>query len=438
MKNHFGPAFRVSGYNIISIRFVLKVLLPSFLTGVAVFGIEGFRLSFEINVEQCSSLNMSDILERYLVIENEDDLTRIVFGLLDLLGPSVLTDVLELPPEMLSNEATIKFHERIDPRAERVPDVVIEDADTTVLIEAKRGTTADPDQLRDEHEDLRRYGNGQKHLILISGHESRPGKLDDLDLEYLDWLSWGDIAARITNVDHSELTETQTQLIVLLQTTLEEEGYLPFTGFSEELLDDMPKIWDLFGDYRKQIARFHREIEGLLADRGLQAKNMWRNGISQDFNRFPTELPFAATHVWIAYGESDCTINSKYQHYLFVAFCIEHAETPLVRVGYSLSPKQSPETRTVISDNADAIVDFVASTESQLLHTDRNFHIIERFDDAEGMTALLNAPDTLKDVDRVQIATEYGVEQLVQDAVTTHVANELIELHEFAYPSLHP
>lgn len=381
---------------------------------------------------------MSDALEQYLTVENEDDLTRIVFGLLDLLGSSVLADVLELPPGTLSDEVTVEFHQRIDPRAERIPDVVIKDADTTVLLEAKRGTSVDPDQLRGEHKDLQRYGNERKHLLLVSSHESSPGKLDDLDLKYLDWISWGDIALRITKVDHSELTEGQMQLIDLLQTTLEAEGYLPFTGFSEQFLDDIPEVWDIFEEYRKQITRFHREIEGLLADRGLQAKNMWRNGISQDFNRFPTELPFAATHVWIAYGNPNFAINNKDQHYLFVAFCIEHAETPLVRVGYSLSPKQSPEARTVLIDNADAIVDFVANTESQLLHTDRNFHIIERFDDAEEMTAMLNASDALKDVDRVQIAREYGEEHLVQDAVTTLVANELVELHEFVHPRLYP
>lgn len=40
---------------------------------------------------------MGDALTKYFVIENEDDLTRIVFGILELLGPSVLADVLDMP-----------------------------------------------------------------------------------------------------------------------------------------------------------------------------------------------------------------------------------------------------------------------------------------------------------------------------------------------------
>ncbi|QCS44666.1 hypothetical protein [Natrinema versiforme] len=82
---------------------------------------------------------MTDALARYLDIESEDNLTRIVFGFLELLGSTVLTEVLELSEGELSNEFYVEFHTRIDPRAERIPDVLIADADTTVMIEAKRG-----------------------------------------------------------------------------------------------------------------------------------------------------------------------------------------------------------------------------------------------------------------------------------------------------------
>lgn len=388
----------------------------------------------DVNVEYLRSFHMSDPLKRYLVIENEDDLTRVVFGILELLGPAVLTEVLDLS-DQLSDECTVEFHERIDPRAERIPDVVITDTDATILVEIKRGTSLDVAQLQDEHDDLRRFGKGEKRLLFISGHESSPSELDKIELASLEWHSWEAIARRLAKYDRTELSKTQMQLHELLRKTLEEEGYSPFAGFSG--LEELPTVFGTLHDYHNQIARFHRKIEGLLGEQRLQAKNMWRNGISQDFNRFPKALQFASTHVWLAYGEPSFAIRSKDQHYLFVAFCIER-ERPMVRVGYSLSPKRSKENRTALSENADAIVDFVADTDSSLLQTDRNFRIEERFDDKKEMTNLLNATDTLGDLDRVQIAREYGSETLQQEAVTNLVADTLIEFHEFTYPRLYP
>lgn len=380
---------------------------------------------------------MSNALQRYLVVENEDDLTRIVFGILEMLGPTVLSDVLQVP-QTLSDEFRIEFHTRPDPRAERVPDVLIEDADTTVLIEVKRSTNFDLDQLRDEHKDLRQYGNEQKQLILITGHESGPTELDDIDLEFLNWCSWEDLSLRVAKCDRSELANTQRHLIELLRSVLEEEGYLPFTGFSDQLLTELPTVWEIFERYHRQIARFHRNVDGLLADRGLQAKNLWRNGISQDFNQFPAELQFASTHVWIAYGEPEFQIKNKHQHYLFVAFCVEDKTAPLVRVGYSMSPKQNPDNRRKIVDNASEIVDFVIEKNAHLLHTDRDFRVVERFDDEDEMTTVLNAADALSEFDRVQIAIEYSSERLVRQDLKRAVADDLVELHGFTYPRLYP
>ncbi|MFA9427114.1 hypothetical protein [Natronorubrum sp. A-ect3] len=381
---------------------------------------------------------MTDALARHLDIESEDDLTRIVFGLLDLLGPTVLSQVLELSDDELSREVQVDFHTRIDPRAERVPDVVISDADTMVMIEAKRGTDFDPEQLQDEHEDLRQFGNERKQLLLVTGHKARPSQLDSLDLEYVEWLSWRDIALRVSKCDRSTLSETKTQLITLLRTKLEEEGYMPFTGFSEQLLDEFSQIRRLSERYYKNVARFHRDIEGRLGERGLKAKNMWRDGVSQDFNRFPADLRFVSSNLWIAYGEPDFAINNKNQHYLFVAFCIDTGETPLIRVGYSMSPKQNTANREALINNADEIVQFVVETDSQLLQTDRNFHIVEQFSDESEANSILNSADRLSYMDRVQIVIEYDSSRLSDPELTELVADDLVMLHEFTHPRLYP
>jgi len=381
---------------------------------------------------------MGDPLERYLTIETEDDLTRVVFGLLELLGPTILAAVLDIPPQIRSEEWTIAYHERLDPRAERIPDVVLKGPETTILVEVKRGATIDQSQLRREHEELQRFGTGQKQLLFISGHESPPSQLAELDLSSVEWCGWKEIALRISRYDRKDVTETQYQLLTLLQQILKKEGYLPFTGFSNAILDELPTILERLTAYHNQIAQFHRELDGLLAETRLKPKNMWRDGISQDFTQFPNEGQFTATHVWIAYGESDVAIKAKAQQYLFVAFCIEGGKTPMVRVGFSLSPKQSEKNQKRLVENAEEIVAFIRETEASLLQTDRNFHVIERLDGEKEISEILHTTEALQNIPRVQIALEYGPDALTQEAITTLVADDLVTLHEFTHPRLYP
>ncbi|MFP8890685.1 hypothetical protein ACLI4U_13060 [Natrialbaceae archaeon A-CW2] len=160
---------------------------------------------------------MTDGLARYLTIESEDDLTRVVFGMLDVLGPTLFAKILGIPEEWTSKDLQIEFHTRIDPRAHRIPDVVIRDGETTVIFEAKRGTTIDIEQLREEHADLNQYGNERQRLMVVTGHESRPAALDELNLDNIEWVGWRDIALRISNTDRSALSHSQRQLLDLLQ-----------------------------------------------------------------------------------------------------------------------------------------------------------------------------------------------------------------------------
>ena len=374
---------------------------------------------------------MTDGLARYLTIESEDDLTRVVFWMLDVLGPTLFAKILGIPEEWTSKDLQIAFHTRIDPRAHRIPDVVIRDVETTVIVEAKRGTTIDIKQLREEHADLNQYGNERQRLMVVTGHESRPAALDELNLDNIEWVGWRDIAIRISNTDRSALSHSQRQLLDLLQSKLEEEGYMPFAGFSEELLEELPEIWELSNRYYAHVARLYRALEGRLVEQGLQAKNVWRDGISQDFNRFPAELRYVSSHLWVAYAEPDTEITNKQHHYLFVAYCIEDGETPLVRVGYSISPKGHPEVRATLIENAEPIAEFLLETDRQLLYTDRNFHVDDRITDESEMKSLLTAEDTLLNLDRVQLATEYGPDSLVNPELTELVADDLLDFHEF-------
>ncbi|GAB3026850.1 hypothetical protein GCM10025298_13840 [Natronobiforma cellulositropha] len=63
---------------------------------------------------------MTDALARYLTVESEDDLTRIVFGVLELLA-----GILELPEGVFSTGCDVDFYIRIDSRTSQAPDTLI-------------------------------------------------------------------------------------------------------------------------------------------------------------------------------------------------------------------------------------------------------------------------------------------------------------------------
>lgn len=379
---------------------------------------------------------MPNVLNDFLDIDEEDDLTKAVFGSLELAGSDVLNYVFESHSFEFDDSMKFRYHDRIHDDATRWPDVIIENERISIIVEAKRGPEYSSNQLIEENEDLEIYGSDEKHLLLITGHTAEPSDLDDLDIEQLEWIGWRDVALSLHNLDQDSLHPAQQKIIKLLIDLLKEEGYVPFDGFQSELLDRLEEPWDILKEYYNQVNTFRRDVEGLIRDEDLVAKNLYRDGTSQSLNRFPIDWEFLTDHLWVVYGEPEFEVNNKGQHYLFTCF---NTKTGNLRVGFSIRPEHSDEENfELIQDHADKIVQFVQNNDAKVFKASWNFTNNGEFVEEDALNAFLKNEDNLKDAVRVQIGYDYTGDLLHDKRLSEEVAEKLIRIHEFTYPLLYP
>lgn len=365
-------------------------------------------------------------ISEYLTIESEDDLTKIVFGILQLLDVSVIERVLEEADISIRDETLeYTYHSKVDRSASRTPDLLLESATQTVMIEVKRRRNIDTDQLEDQLDDLRRHGNANSALLFISGHEERPPELIDGPLNEISWIGWRDVALVLLRHDFPDLSPTQARLLEVVVEKLHEEGYVPFTGFDQSLLEGIGETWSQYRSYFNEINTFVRAIEGRVDEHGLAAKNLWRDGISQDFHRFPSDWRFITDHFWVAFGSQGEEVNSKDGAYVFVALCWPEGALPTVRAGYSWTPGGRYGDADVLVDAADDIASFVESTEYRLIRTSRNFDEREAFVDRTQIQPVIGERETVEAFERVQLVADYDTPRLTDPAIVGDVAGDL-------------
>lgn len=369
-------------------------------------------------------------LADYLEIHTEDDLTRIVFGMVELIDGNLLHEIFHEAGISIDGSVEYTFHEKVDPRATRTPDVIIQHEDGIVMVEIKRGRSLNPEQLIEQTDDLHQFVEGEAKLLLVSGHDERPEELDSDPLTHVYWLSWRDIAILVSAFGIEELTPTQRELLRLLQTKFESEGYVPFTGMDATLMAALEEVSTTLEYFYNEINMFLRDVDRRVDEHGLQAKNLWRNGISQDFHAFPSAERFITDHLWIAYGERDDEISSKKSAYYFCALGWGNGTSPSIRVGYSLSPGDRGTDCAWIMRHAAEISALIDNTAFTLRRASWQFRTREEFVDATEVTPLLSDEETLRSFERIQIATEYGVDQLADPYVTDRIANDLGRVHE--------
>lgn len=374
---------------------------------------------------------MSDPLVDYLTIDSEDDLTRVVFGIVELVGDKLLDAILAKADISLDGQVRYSFHTKIDPSANRTPDVILKSDGEAVMVEVKRGRSVNVDQLREEREDVRTHGGKEGELVLITGHDERPPELEAEELQDVRWIGWRDVTVAISAIETESFNPTQRRLVQMLRSKLEEEGYVPFTGIDASLLEDVAETRPTLRQYYSQINTFNRDLAGRVDTQGLQAKNLWRDGISQDFHRFPADWRFITDHLWIAYGPPDREIKSKHGRYPFVAFCWPGESVPSVRVGYSFSPGYQGADRTFLAEHAQEIASFIDSSEYLVVRTSWGFAKREAFVDADELQPILSEEETIGGFDRIQLVAEYGTDRLTKAAVTDAVADNLVEVNHF-------
>ncbi len=373
---------------------------------------------------------MSGPLVDYLSIDGEDDLTRVAFGIVELVGDELLEAILAQADISLDGEVHYGYHSKIDPGATRTPDVLLETEEGTVMIEVKRGRSVNVPQLEEELYDLRRHGGDAGELLLITGHDEPPPELGPTNLDDVRWLGWRDVAIALSSIDASSLSETQLALARMLRTKLEEEGYIPFAGMEPSLLTEVADASTALERYYQQINTFNRDLAGRLDGHGLQPKNLWRDGVSQDLHRFPSPSRFITDHLWIAYGAAGEEVRNKRGRYLFVAFCWPGGGAPTVRAGYTFSPGYRQADRQWLSTHVGELAQFLDRPDYRVIRTSWGFATREAFVDGQEIRPILGDAETLAGFDRIQLVADYGEDRLSEAGITDAVASELVRIHE--------
>lgn len=350
------------------------------------------------------------------------------------LVPRIVAEI--FPSVQPEDELEFTFHQRLDSAANRIPDVILESDEATILVEAKRGATFSQNQLKEEYSDLKEYGSGEKNVVLVSGHTSRPEQLSQVEIpsEDLHWVGWRTIALTIhEKLSNDELSHSGQKTAKLVVEILDDEGYVPFTGFSSTLDDgknfeeELENHWKVVNSFYKQINTFRRDLDGHLAEEGLKARDLYRDGLSNTLNRFPKDWAFVTDHLWLIYGDSDTNISGKSGAYPFVCF---NTQRGAIRVGYTLSAKDNSTHRKAVKENQDQIIDFVDDNDALVIKSSWNFRKIDEVVGTEQIKSSLESDSWIEDGKRVQVVFEHDAKEMRDQNLTETVATELSNLHE--------
>jgi hypothetical protein len=226
--------------------------------------------------------------DEFVNIEVEDELTKAVFGSLQLLGKDALNEVFSNPRYDFSftSPPNFTFHKTVD---RREPDVIIEDApQLTLMVEAKKGSPTDPNQLSDEFEDLTQEWNSEKlRLLHITEERLRPSDLparSGIPAKNLIWSSWRKLAAALLDIDRTRLPTADQRVLEMLIEILEDQGYTPFGGFTimndhQPPEDQLTQAYEVREQYYKDVNSFRKDVESHLSDE-VSYWRFFRRGVS--------------------------------------------------------------------------------------------------------------------------------------------------------------
>jgi hypothetical protein len=377
---------------------------------------------------------MSQGIDRIIEIEEENDLTGLVFGGLELLGSNALAEVLDSP--QLESDLEFRYDVKLESDSVRRPDVIIEDNDTVIVVEAKDDAAISKSQLEEEFDDLQNYTSKDGLLYLVTAHPSEPEKLREISIREgnICWISWRDIAHELNKLTE-EGDETQKAVVDLIIKNLREQGYVPFTGFESVLEDDrsleeeLAGAWDIRTEILRQINTFRRDLEGQLSQHGLKARGLYRDGRANSLRNFPEDWRFVMDHIWIIFGPSDFEIRHKNEKYLQVTFNIREAK---IRPTYQLCPKSREEHRPLLRDRVNDICEFVDEFDAHIYRTSITQSFREELADEDEIRSKLTDEEWLKSAKRVHIGYEYEGEGLRSSSLTNQVCNNLADLHDFS------
>lgn len=296
---------------------------------------------------------MSDfeIVDQFIQIDVEDDLTKAVFGCLQLLGPTALNEIFADDLFDFSFETAPKytFHETVD---KREPDVVIEDGENlTIMVEAKVDAPTDAKQLSDEYADLSsRWSSETLRLLHVTEDRLRPAEIDSVQgipADVLVWTNWRNLASAVLNVDTAGLSAADDRVVKMLVQVFEDQGFTPFGGFklmndADSLSDQLNQAYRVREQYYDDVNSFRKDVETHLTE-NITFWRFFRRGVSggqgsgqkifpsKNYRKLPRNLWFS----YVPKGEVPDSAEANYiENYLFLEF---NSKTGTMRAGYTVT-----------------------------------------------------------------------------------------------------
>ncbi|WP_435345065.1 hypothetical protein [Haloarchaeobius sp. HRN-SO-5] len=352
-------------------------------------------------------MNEYGIADEFVEINIENELTKAVFGCLQLLGRDALNEVFSAPrfDFTFASAPDFTFHETVD---KREPDVVVEDTpNLTLMVEAKMGAPTDYNQLSDEFDDLTQEWDSDKlRLLHITEERLRPTNLEsrtEIPPKNLIWTSWRNLATSLLDIDKSNLTTADQRVVEMLVQILEKQGYRPFRGFNimaddQTLTDQLNQAYQVREQYYKDINSFRKDVESHLPEEVSYWK-FFRRGVSGGMGagrkNFPTSSwQYLPRNLWFGYTPEEGPLGSAssdyHENYLILDF---NSRSGDIRAGYSVTT--SPDKvkndiyRKVLHERRETVLDLIHETELEPFTT--SFSLKTNIDTVEGTNEFLEA-----------------------------------------------
>lgn len=297
---------------------------------------------------------------------DEDNLTKAVFGVLQLLDTESLNQLFDddkFDGVRFEEQPDFRFHEHVD---QRIPDAIIEGEGVTVMVESKYSASTEIDQLEDQYEDLEgEFDTPIKRLLHITNDASEPEKLQnarcssnrDISWDKVVWTSWRDLAATALETKNEGAEEdSQRRLIETLTGIMEKEALMPFTGFTEIDPDEsensfqgqLKQAYEIRKGCYRDLRLLHKDVKSRLEedeDSYIEPWKFFRYGNKGRQNAGLDEMPKKKwkripRHLWYAYRPKqkeqieNTASDSNKENYLFLDL---DSKLGLLRVGFTIN-----------------------------------------------------------------------------------------------------
>ncbi len=405
-----------------------------------------------------------ELVNEFIDVSKEDDLTKAVFGCLELLSTEALNEIFKQAALGINvqSEPEFTFHVTVD---RREPDVIIEDGrNLTVMVEAKLGDHTRPSQLSDEYADLIEGWNSESlRLWHITDDSQRPRNIKartGIPRDDFLWCSWRDLASALLNVDLRVVNSTDRSVMAMLEQIFEDNGFAPFGGFTlmkdlQSLSGQLQQAYQVRKQYYSEINLFRKDVESYLTDE----VRFWRffrrgvsGGISSGRKTFPTKswenMP---RNLWFSYVPQGNTperaTRQSHENYLILDF---NSRTGTIRAGYMMTTAtgkvEDDVFRKILHEQRDLVLEIIR--ENQLQPYTTSYSLTDRlgltddlepfleelgdssYDDSEWGRRLLLTRTWSTD----ELPTKDEGDGLFEPAeVTKEIAGALNDIHQLTY-----